>query len=144
MARRTKLSELIFFSVQLCKYFRDCFITELVAIVIYNKCVYQRAIRFPTSRKTKISHQFPFFVFQFWKTTRKTKLAYTLNLSKGQLFSECAANGKRILKQILFPFSQKSNISTYFVRKVVFRCKKSKIDSPRCFFIELEFNNGCS
>ena len=74
---------------------------------IRTQCVYQRAIRFPTTRKTKVSHRFPFFVFQFWKTTWKTKLAYTLNLSKGQLFSERAINGKRILKQILFSIFRK-------------------------------------
>ena len=69
--------------------------------------MYQRAIRFPTTRKTKTSHRFPFFVFQFWKITWKTILAYTLNLSKGQLFSERATNGKRILKQILFSILRK-------------------------------------
>ena len=45
------------------------FLPHLAQYKQHIQCVYQRAIRFPTSRKTKISHQFPFFVFQFWKTT---------------------------------------------------------------------------
>ena len=59
----------------------------------------------------KNENQSSISVFQFWKTTWKTKLAYTLNLSKGQLFSERATNGKRILKQIVFHFPKKVTLA---------------------------------
>ena len=34
-------------------------------LLMTEECVYQRVIRFPAFRKTKMGRRFPFFVFQF-------------------------------------------------------------------------------
>ena len=89
---------------------------------------------FSDHKKNENQSSISVFRFSILENNLENKISIYFKFIKGPTVFRARDKRKADFEtKILFSIFQKSNISTNFVRNVVFRCREWKIDSPRFF-----------